>query len=127
MSRDIRQLCRETRHCPRYQAKRRPEAPPGAVFMPFGNTFRNISVGNGSVETDYWTPVLARPAAPHMTRADTLLPGRRPPKLPAAQCCNTPHRRRAKQPDWALTVARTRGQTRGQGIRTLCLSLRNRS
>jgi hypothetical protein len=34
--------------CPRYQRKWSPEMPPGAIFTPDGNTFGNISVGNGS-------------------------------------------------------------------------------
>jgi hypothetical protein len=43
MSRDIRQLCREITHCPRYQRKWLPEETPGAIFMPDGHVFGHIS------------------------------------------------------------------------------------
>jgi hypothetical protein len=46
MSRDICQLCRGIRHCPRYQAKWPSETSPGAIFMPFWNGFGNISDAN---------------------------------------------------------------------------------
>jgi hypothetical protein len=43
MSRDTCQLCRETKHCPRYQVKRPSEITPGAVFMQDVNGFVNVS------------------------------------------------------------------------------------
>ena len=46
MSCDTLCVCPGTRHCPRYQEKRPSENPPGAVFMPDGNTFGNIRNAN---------------------------------------------------------------------------------